>query len=132
MSAPFALFIAWQDDASRRWRPVGRLREMSDELYEFVYTRGFIEAQRAGMRPFVGFDDALTRYVSDELFPLFRNRIMSRSRSDYPAYVQRLGLAEDTLPMMILARSEGRRNTDPFVLFPEPSLQRGADGQSPL
>ena len=31
--------------------------------------------------------------------------------------------------MMMLARSEGRRNTDPFVLFAEPSLQPTPGGE---
>lgn len=129
MSDGVALFVGWQDEMSRQWHPVGRLRQLPGGLYEFVYTRGFLAARKAGMQPLLGFDDAFGRYLSDELFPLFGNRVMSRTRSDYASYVRRLDLPEDTAPVLMLARSEGRRNTDPFVVFPEPSLTSMDRGQ---
>ncbi|WP_437486614.1 HIRAN domain-containing protein [Sorangium sp. So ce1014] len=119
------LYLAWQDAASRRWFPVGRLRRLPQGMYEFVYIRGFEAAQReSGMQPILGFGESAQRYLSDALFPQFQNRIMSRSREDYPVYIERLGFREEPRdPLEILARSGGRKPTDSFAfqLFPAPS-----------
>ena len=116
------LYLAWQDAASRRWFPVGRVRKLPDRGYEFVYVRGFDEArEKAGMTPIVGFPDPSQRYMSDTLFPHFQNRIMPRSREDYPIYIENLGFSEPpSEPLAILARSGGHKVTDSFSLFPKP------------
>jgi HIRAN domain len=127
------LYLAWQDVASRRWFSVGRLRKLADQRYEFVYLRGYLEAHaQAGMSPILGFPDPETRYVSDALFPHFQNRVMPRSREDYPVYIERLGFHEPPRdPLEILARSGGRKVTDSFTyyLFPEPAAILSPEGQ---
>ena len=60
-------------------------------------------------------------YTSSELFPLFSNRLMRRSRPDYQNYIQWLNIPQDEDdPIAILARSEGRKVTDTFEVFPYP------------
>jgi hypothetical protein len=120
------LFLAWQDPQTRRWFTVGRLRRMDTGDYEFVYVEGFNSARSvAGMEPLVGFVEPHLRYLSDRLFPLFQNRIMSPGRDEYRAYIQRLGFeTAPTDPLEILARSEGHRTTDTLQVFPAPTLRR--------
>lgn len=118
---PLVVFLAWQDPVSRAWFPIGRLSYAPNGLYRFVYTRGFEEARRqAGLSPLIGFSKVDRQYESTSLFPMFQNRIMSPSRTDYASYLRRLGLPASTRPLTLLARSTGRRSTDSFEMFPFP------------
>ncbi|MEM7674999.1 MAG: DNA-binding protein [Myxococcota bacterium] len=112
------LFLAWQDAASRRWYPIGRL-SCEGGIYRYVYVAGFTRAaSEAGLAPPIGFPDIDREYRSDRLFPLFANRVMSSSRSDYGDYLARLNIADGpTAPLEILARQRGSRPTDPFEVF---------------
>jgi hypothetical protein len=129
------IYLAWQDSSgSERWFVVGRLRRLPSALYEFVYTRGYEQAQTiAKMQPILGFMESSQRYLSGEIFPLFQNRLMSPSREEYTAYIERLGLAQGPRfppePLQILARSGGRRATDSFKVFPAPLKQPMAGGR---
>lgn len=116
------LFLAWQDAKSRQWFPIGRLLH-DGEAFEFVYVRGFENAnRRAGLRPLPGFPDPSRTYRAAALFPMFNNRIMSSAREEFRAYLRRLNLHHDDVPnpLSILARSLGRRSTDSFEVFPFP------------
>ena len=114
------LFLAWQDPNTRSWFPVGRLRQRPQGGFAFAYTKGARAAREAGFDYINGFDSFEKVYESDELFPLFANRLMRASRPDYPEYIQRLKVAEDADEMAVLARSGGRRLTDAFEVFPLP------------
>ncbi len=117
------LFLAWQDPKSRYWFPIGRLT-FDGEQYHFVYTRGVIEAKdQCWFQPLHSFPSFDKVYTSVELFPLFSNRLMRRSRPDYKNYVEWLNIPQhedDTIA--ILARSGGKKATDTFEVFscPEP------------
>ncbi|MEQ8978429.1 MAG: HIRAN domain-containing protein [Deltaproteobacteria bacterium] len=115
------LFLAWQDHVSRQWFPIGRLRH-GEGGFEYLYVRGYEDAHaRAGLRPLPGFPDTSRVYRAPTLFPMFNNRIMSRSREEFTAYLRRLDLeGADADPLSILARSLGRRTTDSFEVFPFP------------
>ena len=66
-------------------------------------------------------------YKSDELFPLFQNRIPNRKRGDYAGVLNRLGLTvEAANPFEILAISGGGRQTDNLEVFPK--IQKRRDG----
>ena len=115
------LFLAWQDQKSRRWFPVGRLdadESVQPTCYEFAYIAGAGDAQaQAQFPPIIGFPDFAERYRADALFPLFRNRLMNPSRPDRLAYLQQLGLdIDDWNPVLELAASGP--HTDNFEVFP--------------
>jgi hypothetical protein len=116
-----SLFLTWQDPSTRAWFPVGKLTH-DGRLYHFVYLQGAIKAkQEASFQPIISFPDFYQEYGSLELFPLFQNRLRRRSRPDYPAFMASLNLSLDqTDPIMILARSGGRRQTDTYEVFPCP------------
>lgn len=120
------LYLAWRQP-ERRWWPVGRLsREGSD--FVFTYARGALSAAAAGFRPLPSFPDFNEAYVSSELFPLFANRLPPKSRPDYGDFVKWLDLGPgEADPMVLLARSGGRRETDMFEVFPVP--QQNAAGR---
>ena len=118
-----ALFIAWQDAKTRRWAPVGRLTR-DDGVYQFVYTRGAEEMPN--FHPFGRMQDLRKSYKSDELFPMFANRILAKNRPEYQDYLKWLGLSEvryDALEE--LARTGGLRATDSLELFPCPEPTEG-------
>jgi len=122
------LYLAWQDPLSRRWFTIGRLT--TDEGgYRFVYTQGAREAQQLGQfQPLSSFPNLDGLYWSDELFPLFSNRLLRPSRPDYREFTEWLdcpGCVND--PIALLARSGGQRGTDLLQVFASP--QREASGE---
>ncbi len=66
------------------------------------------EATDLGFQPLLSFPELSTVYITSELPPLFTNRLMPKSRPDFPGYITELGLtAEQAEPFAVLARSEG-------------------------
>jgi len=114
------LFLAWQDPENRRWYTVGQLTE-DDGMFRFLYTKG---AKRSkNFIPFGRMQNLETEYVSKDLFPLFSNRILSKSRPEYAELVEWLNLDENkdnTFEMLSL--TAGLRGTDSLEIFqcPEP------------
>ncbi len=117
-----ALHVAWTRPG-QRWWPVARLsRERSE--YVFAYSQGARSAAGAGFRPLSSFPDFDEVYISSQLFPLFQNRLLSKSRPDYQDFVEWLDLERgEADPLVMLARSGGQRETDTFEVFsaPQPS-----------
>ncbi|WP_295435495.1 HIRAN domain-containing protein [uncultured Thiodictyon sp.] len=74
------LFLIWHDPESSRWLPVGQLSRDRDD-YRFVYTKGAEESEN--FLPFGRMTNLHAVYVAKELFPLFSNRLMPRSRPEY-------------------------------------------------
>ena len=123
------LFVAWQaPDPSRAWFPVGRLdADVERPLYRFRYIGGAERAQKEeGFPPLIDFPDLRKDYRSPELFPLFQNRVMNRSRPDFAPYLQSLDLTEEADPIEILSANGGRRVTDAYEVFPR--LVKRPDG----
>jgi hypothetical protein len=121
----FGLYVTWQDQQSRKYFPVGRLlarNRLGAQEYEFCYLRGALLAEQAGFTHFLAFPDLHQVYLSSDLFPLFKNRLMPRSRPDFEDYVHRLDLDSNATDLEILARSGGRRATDSLEVFPMPSM----------
>jgi hypothetical protein len=117
------LYLAWQDQKSRRWFPVGRLDADEDSpiaAYSFHYVGGAQHAQTlANFLPIVGFPEFDQVYQSNKLFPLFRNRLMNPRRPDRDEYLHQLGLGDvDWGPMTELSASRGTSLTDSFQVFP--------------
>jgi HIRAN domain-containing protein len=114
------LFLAWQNHDTREWRPVGQLT-LEEKRYSFRYTQG---AKRAkNFIPFGRMQDLNTIYESAELFPLFANRILSKTRPEYHRYLEWLKIPRgNDEPLALLSRTGGQRGTDSLVVFacPEP------------
>ncbi len=122
-----ALFVAWQNPATRRFYPVGRLAQIEgadcQDCFEFVYIQGALQAD--GFIPFVSFPILYQVYRGRKLFPMFDNRLVSQKRDDFPEYITQLGLPPATIsPISILSRSTGRRATDTLELFPLPEFEQ--------
>jgi hypothetical protein len=121
------LFLAWQDtrpqdtSPSRAWFPVGQLdADVDRHLYRFRYIGGAMRAQQnAGFTPLIEFPNFNRDYQSNELFPLFQNRVMNRTRPDFGEYLQSLDLHGEADPIEILSRSGGQRVTDTYEVFPK-------------
>ncbi len=122
------LFLAWQDDSSRQWFPVGRLdADVGQAFYRFRYTGGAKRAeQKVGFPPLLDFPDLHCDYRSSELFPLFQNRVMNRRRPDFLDYLRSLDLPDEADQIEILSANGGLRETDSFEVFPK--IETGADG----
>jgi hypothetical protein len=102
------------------WSPIGRL-EFDHGTYRFVYTQGAKTAK--GFTPFSGMESLTDIYESTELFPIFANRLLSKSRPEYEAFLQWSGFdpANPPDPLAILGVTEGIRRTDLIEVFPCPA-----------
>lgn len=110
-----SVYVAWQSPDSRDWHVVGNLQNRGSD-YSFNYTRGVKNLQK--FTPFSGMDDFTKTYISEDLFPLFKNRLLSSRRPEYPYFIQWLGLnSESATPIEILSRSGGLRTTDQLQIF---------------
>ena len=124
------LFVAWQSpNPTRSWFPIGRLDVSPDRKdYVFRYTHGAQRAhERAGFEPLIAFPDFQQRYEAEELFPLFKNRILDSNRKDFQEYLQWLDLDPvNADPIEILGLTGGERQTDSLEVFPK--VQKLSDG----
>lgn len=110
-----SVYVAWQDPDTRDWHVVGNLQERNTE-YVFRYTKGALKSPK--FTKFSGMNDVHGIYVSEELFPLFKNRLLSPKRPEYPQFIKWLGFDDDAAsPLNILARSGGIRSTDQLQIF---------------
>lgn len=109
------VYIAWQDPKSRSWFPVGQLTH-NGKVYRFVYTKGAKASDN--FIPFGKMVSLESSYESDELFPLFANRLISKTRPDYKMFLHWLNVRENMDdPLALLARSGGTRETDSLEVF---------------
>jgi hypothetical protein len=101
------------------WSPIGRL-EFDSGTYRFAYTKGAKTA--VGFTPFSGMENLDVIYESAELFPIFANRLLSKSRPEYEAFLKWSGFdpASPPDPLAILGVTEGIRRTDLIEVFPCP------------
>ena len=121
------LFLIWRSINNNRWYPIGKLT--NSDHYHFEYVQGVLEAEKdCGFKPLESFPSFKEQYSSDDLFPLFKNRVLQKNRPDYKDYINYLNLKDgEDDPIAILGRSAGRRETDFFELFPLP--ERDSDGK---
>jgi hypothetical protein len=95
--------------------------------YRFRYTEGARRAHAgAGFDALLDFPKLTQAYESAELFPLFKNRIISPGRRDFADYLHMLDLPVTAEPAEILAVGGGYKATDSFEVFPK--IERRADG----
>lgn len=116
-----ALLVAWRGTQAdnQGWMPVGRL-DHDGSVYRFCYTEGARKAD--GFRPFSGMANLEEVYEADELFPLFKNRLLPASRPEYEAFLLWGGFdpGSPPEPLAVLGVTEGIRQTDSVELFPCP------------
>lgn len=116
-----SLFVAWHTKHPPSvWGPVGRL-DHEPGVFRFGYTQG--ARTLPGFQPFDGMEDMEQIYESKELFPLFKNRLLPESRPEFRSYLTWSGFDPDDPPepLVILGRTEGRKQTDAVQLFPCPA-----------
>ena len=124
------IYLAWQDSPSRRWFPVGRLvRHGSEpETFEFTYVQGAKWAKESGSFMAIPGFPSFDRYLSNELFPAFRNRTMNLKRPDRSVYLGQLGLDEAKWDAVTeLSISGGQSRADNFEVFP--AIEPDCDGE---
>jgi hypothetical protein len=111
------LYIAWQDADIRSWYTVGML-ERENDAYRFQYTAGALDLP--GFTPFGRMRNLYDVYYSRELFPLFANRILNKSRPEYRRYLEWLDVGDNDDALLLLSRSGGARATDLLEIFEKP------------
>jgi len=95
-------------------------------IYRFVYTKGAELSKN--FIPFGFMQDLHAVYKPEALLPLFANRLISKKRPEYRDFLRWLDLREDEAdPLVLLARTEGVRETDSLTVFPCP--ERDVDGK---
>lgn len=127
MSEPTSrtLFLAWQDPEERRWFTVGRL-DHTGQRYIFRYTKEAERAKERGFSPIVSFPSLRETYTSNEIFPLFANQVLPRSRPEFDDYIEWLSIPKDEAdPVAMLSRA-GDQVANTLEIFPYPD--RGPDG----
>lgn len=113
------LIVAWQEPNTRKWLPVGRL-SLRQGVYSFVYTKGAKDSKV--FEPFGMMTKLDNAYFSRDIFPMFANRILAKSRPEYSDYIRWLGLTPNEYSELeVLSRSGGVRATDTLEIFPCPS-----------
>ena len=122
-------FLGWQDYQTHAWYPIGRLDASGrGDRYQFAYTKGALKAkEQSGFEPLYDFPRFEEKYESPDLFPLFKNRIMTPRRRGFQEYLKLLdleGMKPD--PLEIVAIDGGYRATDSFQVFPK--IEKESDG----
>lgn len=116
-----SLLLVWQNPESRLFTKVGRLDVLADSRFAFRYLPD------AAATNFT-LDDYPNRdamYVSESLPAFFANRVMSSRRPGYVDYLEWLGvddLDDAEVPVELLARTGGERQTDTFHVVDVPEV----------
>lgn len=98
------------------WHVVGLLSYSEpSKKFIFKYTKGAEKDLR--FKPFNGMENIKAEYSSEDLFPLFKNRILYEKRPEYIDFITWLGLEKGASPIDILALSGGHRITDSLQTF---------------
>jgi hypothetical protein len=119
---PTNLYVAWQNPATRTWHTVARLSRAGSG-YELVFTRGVTGLLTIPSDLFRM--NVAKRYSADELFPLFKNRLPSRSRTDFPKMAQWLNIKGGDDEFELLSKFGLIPGTDSLLVYPEPEVVSG-------
>lgn len=107
------LYVALQSKYKNKWVVVGML-EKDGHNYKFSYTKGSTSIE--GFRRFGSMNNNVT--LSEELFPFFVNRILSKARPEYAKLLEWMNIDGDECDSFdMLALTEGKRGTDEIELF---------------
>jgi hypothetical protein len=89
--------------------------EKDNDLFCLSYTKGCKQ-----IKSFNGFGslNITKKHYSEELFPFFKNRLLSKNRPEYTKFIQWMELNNDTHDCFdILTLTEGKRETDTIEIF---------------
>jgi hypothetical protein len=112
------LLVVWQQPSTRAMIPVGILA-FDGRIYTFEYLPNIGGVKE--FRPLLGFRDLAETYQSDELFPLFRERVLDPTRPDFVRVLDQLSLdPESATPWEQLVRSGGSSEGDTLQVTPFP------------
>ncbi len=116
------LYLAWQDQETRGWHTVGQLAAKPNG-YEFLFTKG-VKALRSVPSDLFRMEPG-KRYRSEELMPLFRNRILPPSRADFAKVAAWVGLSGEENEFVQLEKFGRIAGTDALMVYPEPTVESG-------
>ena len=112
------LLVVWQQPSTRAMIPVGVLT-FDGETYTFEYLPNVAGVDE--FRPLLGFRDLAETYESDELFSLFRERVLDPTRPDFARVLDGLSLdPASATPWEQLVRSGGSSEGDTLQVTPIP------------
>jgi hypothetical protein len=120
---PNRLYAAWQDEKSRSWHTIGRLARLRNDEYEFVFTKG-VKVLGAMPKDLFGMN-IFHSYRSSQLFPLFKNKLPSRSRTDFLQMANWLNLSGAEQDFDLLSKFGLIPGTDSILVYPEPDVILG-------
>lgn len=115
------LFLAWQHPETRSWATFARLDKSATD-YDLTFTRG-ASGLRAVHELFKM--DPHQRYRFSELLPIFKNRLPSRSRTDFSKMTSWLNLRGDEDEFALLSRFGLIPGTDGILVYPQPDVRLG-------
>lgn len=120
------LFLLWQTPSNNKWLPIAKLLYDAKE-YFFKYTIGAEWARnKENFIAFSQMNDFKKIYKSDELFPLFKNRLLPKTRPEYQKYLNWLDLDENNYSYFEeLSRTGGSKATDSFRILQIPENKNG-------
>ncbi|MEN0628322.1 HIRAN domain-containing protein [Phytobacter ursingii] len=118
-----SVYVVWQDIQDRMWHPVARLTVMDDGGFKLNYTNG---AKHPNFVPFPRMNDMSQTYYSNDLFPFFKNRIISERRPEFYDMLKWTNIdISEYNPLELLSVSGGVRKTDNFRIV---SIPENVDG----
>jgi len=118
---PRSIFVAARSrgDDNPVWATVGKLSK-EGSYYEFRYTVGAKKLE--GVTPFPGLPDLEKVYQMEDIFPIFKNRLLSERRPEYKKWLSWGGFNADDNPdaIAVLSTLGSRRAADSLELFTGP------------
>ena len=120
------LFLIWEIPNNNKWLPIAKLL-YDAKKYIFKYTIGAEWARnKENFIAFPQMTDFNKIYESEYLFPLFKNRLLPKSRPEYQKYLNWLDLDENNYSYFEeLSRTGGTKATDSFRILQIPENKNG-------
>lgn len=113
------LLVTQKAEIDRRYRALGFLSH-DGTSYRFEYLASALVDPT--FRTLPGLSRIGEPNISEDLFPLFQERLMSSRRDDFSSTMTALGLPENATPMEVLARTGGHRAGDFIELIEVPTF----------
>lgn len=116
------LYIASQDESTRKWHTIAMLTKLNVG-YQFVFTKG-VRHLRSIPNDLFGMS-ITDKYDFQNLIPILKNRLPSRTRPDFSKLANWLNLEGNEDEFTMLSRFGLIPGTDALLLYPEPQMDRG-------